>query len=476
MKLLETRVRLIFLLFVITVLSNCQKFDLNNHCDPQSDTFKNLIVLKAALGDDDFRCADPVELNRLLSFGFLGASNGLNKDYNATINGSIVSVSLPYAIFSSAKPYFNTFGTKVLFNDVPVISNDTTYDFNAPTKIHVQSIDGSIRTYSLVINKLFPVADTGQTSCWDQAGTNQVCSGTGKDGAYTDIPNPIGFLAPSSSELYPNDFITQNTLTGLVWKTCSEGATGIGCTGNAATTQDWSNSNTLCANLNGVNGGKGYAGRKKWRLPTIHELLSIVNYQNTSPTTNLFFFPQTIGSGYWSQTVSNAVPGNNHAINFLNASLGNFPIATNGHARCVSGDLPPTENTFSQSDSFSVVDNTTGLIWQKCSAGLSNNDCQVGIATSYLWENAINFCENLSISNKKWRLPNVTELQSLLSYSKASTPFISTIFPNTQSTQYWTSTSNQSNAISAFLTYFNTGDMANLVKTNARPVRCVANE
>ncbi|MCU0823283.1 MAG: DUF1566 domain-containing protein, partial [Leptospira sp.] len=80
------------------------------------------------------------------------------------------------------------------------------------------------------------------------------------------------------------------------------------------------------------------------------------------------------------------------------------------------------------------------------------------------------------ISNKKWRLPNVTELQSLLAYSKASTPFISTIFPNTQSTQYWTSTSNQSNVIGAFLTYFNTGDMANLVKTNARPVRCVANE
>jgi hypothetical protein len=104
-KLLETRVRLIFLLFVITVLSNCQKFDLNNHCDPQSDTFKNLIVLKAALGDDDFRCADPVELNRLLSFGFLGASNGLNKDYNATINGSVVSVSLPYALVMNIKKF-----------------------------------------------------------------------------------------------------------------------------------------------------------------------------------------------------------------------------------------------------------------------------------------------------------------------------------------------------------------------------------
>ncbi|MCZ8342646.1 MAG: DUF1566 domain-containing protein [Leptospira sp.] len=473
---MKSQIRLIFLFSFLMVSSHCQKNELNNHCDPRSDTYSNLFVLKAILGDDDFRCSDPVELNRLLSFGFFGASNGLNKDYNARISGSTVSVSLPYAIVSSAKPYFNTFGTGVFFNEELVVSNNTVYDFSTPTKIDVQSIDGSKRTYTLIINKLFPVADTGQISCWDQAGTNQICSGTGKDGSYTDIPNPNGFMAPSSSELYPNDFITQNTLTGLVWKTCSEGATGTGCTGNAATLQNWSNSNTLCSNLNGVNGGMGYAGRKKWRLPTIQELLSIVNFQNTSPTTNLSFFPQTIGSGYWSQTVSNAVPGNNHAINFLNASLGNFPIATNGHARCVSGDLPPIENSFSESDSFTVLDNTTGLIWQKCSAGLSNSDCQLGSATPSLWENAITICENLSTSNKKWRLPNVTELQSLVSYSKAGTPFISNFFPNTQSTQYWTSTSNQSNAVNAFLTYFNTGDMSNLPKANTRPVRCVTND
>ncbi len=98
MLMMKSQIRLIFLFSFLMVSSHCQKNELNNHCDPRSDTYSNLFVLKAILGDDDFRCSDPVELNRLLSFGFLGASNGLNKDYNARISGSTVSVSLPYAI------------------------------------------------------------------------------------------------------------------------------------------------------------------------------------------------------------------------------------------------------------------------------------------------------------------------------------------------------------------------------------------
>lgn len=120
--------RFFTIIYLILFFLNCQNVALENHCDPRSDKYGDLVILKTLLGDNDFSCNDPIELNRLLSFGFLGAQNGLNKDYYASIDGSTVSVSLPYAIVSLAKPTFNTFGNMVWFNGILVISNETSFD------------------------------------------------------------------------------------------------------------------------------------------------------------------------------------------------------------------------------------------------------------------------------------------------------------------------------------------------------------
>ena len=48
-----------------------------------------------------------------------------------------------------------------------------------------------------------------------------------------------------------------------------------------------------------------HASRSDWRLPSIQELQSLVDYSKSSPSIDHSFFPNTASSGYWSSS-SNA--------------------------------------------------------------------------------------------------------------------------------------------------------------------------
>ena len=117
------------------------------------------------------------------------------------------------------------------------------------------------------MNRLFPA--TGQTTCWNSAGTVIPCAGTGNDGevqagatlAYTD--NGDGT-------------ITDNN-TGLMWEKLSDNG-GI---------HDWDNTYSLDdavgVKMAALNGGAGFGGHTDWRVPNIKELQSIVDYQIPNP-------------------------------------------------------------------------------------------------------------------------------------------------------------------------------------------------
>jgi len=57
----------------------------------------------------------------------------------------------------------------------------------------------------------------------------------------------------------------------------------------------WEEAFNYCENLN-INCFTG------WRLPTIQELLSLVDYSTHNPAINLNYFPDTVSSFYWSST------------------------------------------------------------------------------------------------------------------------------------------------------------------------------
>ena len=91
-----------------------------------------------------------------------------------------------------------------------------------------------------------------------------------------------------------------------------------------------------------------------------------------------------------------------------------------------------------------VTANSTGLMWQKCTVGLSGSTCATGSATSMDLSTSISTCEALSLaSHTDWRLPNLLELESIVNPAFESPAIDTTYFPATPSSgAYWSSTGN----------------------------------
>jgi hypothetical protein len=124
-----------------------------------------------------------------------------------------------------------------------------------------------------------------------------------------------------------------------------------------------------------------------------------------------------------------------------------------------------------------ITDSATGLIWQKCSAGLGTTlgNCSTGSISSYTWSSAISYCEGLTLGSRSdWRLPNINELGSIIDYTKSSNPTIDlTAFPNTQSYYYWSSSTNIQGINSAWNVVFDGGKVNSFGKDSSYYVRCV---
>ncbi len=117
----------------------------------------------------------------------------------------------------------------------------------------------------------------------------------------------------SSSNYAVNSDGTVSDLTNnLMWKRCSEGQilSGNACTG-ALTLYNESTANSLIT-------GYQFAGYVDWRIPTLDELLSLVDYGNYSPATNTVTFPNTsVNNNYLSSSQMNAL---RWCLSFVNGS------------------------------------------------------------------------------------------------------------------------------------------------------------
>ena len=129
--------------------------------------------------------------------------------------------------------------------------------------------------------------------------------------------------------------------------------------------------------------------------------------------------------------------------------------------------------SYTDNGDLTITDNATGLMWQKCTVGLSGASCGTGTATSMIFSTAITTCEALTLaSHTDWRLPNVFELYSLVTI-ETNNPAINIVyFPNTRNNLYWSS-SIFANSTNAWITTFETGVPSGTSKVQPNYVRCV---
>lgn len=262
----------------------------------------------------------------------------------------------------------------------------------------------------------YPVVDTGQANCYS-------------DWSETRCPSPSGrFFGQDAQYVHHparyrdnGDGTVSDLVTGLMWE--KEFRRNVG----------WSDAPGDAAEAR-------TGGFADWRVPTIKELYSLIDFRGSTGTgrpertgapsdaypyldTRVFDFEypsrgRFIDAQYLTSTAYlGYVMGHERAffgVNFADGRIKGYPQrgrqgGEGWYARYVRGNPAYGKNDFRDNGDGTVVDRATGLTWMKADSGKGLN-----------WEQALKFCEALELAGKDdWRLPDAKELQSIVDYTRA---------------------------------------------------------
>jgi hypothetical protein len=299
---------------------------------------------------------------------------------------------------------------------------------------------------------------TGQTVCQDTGGNTVNCSATGQDGELRKGDSwPTPRFSPSG------EGAVSDHLTGLIWMRDANLITTRdrefdhdGAVNDGAVT--WQHALGYVKKLN----DEEYLGYNDWRLPNIREIKSLIHYASASPSAWLKETEQgfvNVQDGlYWSSTTSALSCSMAWTAAFLIGSLnvadkdethffvwpvrgnksGTTAIPVTGQQTCwnsVGGEIGCKFPAPSRQDgdlqmgepwpsprfiviNRTVVDGLTNLHWTRDADALSPAACSLEIVTS--WQQALDqvrcLNQNRYLGYSDWRLPNIHELESLVSY------------------------------------------------------------
>lgn len=140
------------------------------------------------------------------------------------------------------------------------------------------------------------VPKTGRTTCYDENGNVRDCAGTGEDGEYQK-----GVASPSPRFTDHGDGTVTDNLTGLMWTKDVQQIPG---------TMHWQAALDACNNL-------VYAGYDDWRLPSLRELQSLIDYGQKDPALPPGHpFEHQVSALYWSSTTYANFPSNAWILSF----------------------------------------------------------------------------------------------------------------------------------------------------------------
>ena len=278
----------------------------------------------------------------------------------------------------------------------------------------------------------FAIVDTGQTACYDGEGTEIACPGDGDTWSGQDTQHRGN---PPSYTNNGDGTITDN-VTGLVWQQ-SPDTDGDGKIDAAdKLTFDEAIAGGAALSLGGYD---------DWRLPTIKELYSLINFNGRDPsgyagtdTSDLLPFIDTayfdfaygdtsageriIDVQFASSTLYVANTANDggttlFGVNFADGRIKGYGLSLFGADKTfyviyVRGNPSYGLNSLVDNCDNTITDLATGLMWERADSG-----------TGLDWEEALSWVAQRNTANylgyNDWRLPNAKELQSLVDYYRS---------------------------------------------------------
>ena len=279
---------------------------------------------------------------------------------------------------------------------------------------------------------------------------------------------------PSSS----NWQCTQDNVTGLLWNS-----------GDQSASSGYSQLASYVAQVNLA----APCGQNNWRLPTVNELLSIVNFGSASGVaSDSRFFPQT-ATRYWSADAVAGASANAWFVDFGNQGVVSFdntttPVNASYRVLLVSGALnvaaPCNATDLQYVDNLdgTVSNSSTGLMWKQCEEGAALPGC-TGTKTAFTSANQVlNQISNdnaagaaAGLGYTDWRLPSVKELASLVNRSCTGTPINALAFPNTDQLSNLSATFFAPNTTRLWVVDFADGSTSPVdpATSGGRPIRLV---
>lgn len=185
-------------------------------------------------------------------------------------------------------------------------------------------------------------------------------------------------------------------------------------------------------------------GFDDWRLPTVDELQSIVDYGVVAPglsnaTIDANWFPNTQGGSYFSATPGRIDPYA-WVVNFNDGLCIIDDREASLYVRLVRGTQTKVLPRYTLSaDGYEVTDHQTNLIWQRCAEGLGWNGLTcAGTELTFTHELAMAHAKDMAdFTTKPWRLPNVKELSSITNRAYFVPSIDGAFFPATPPGMFW---------------------------------------